>query len=728
MTLSAIEPAEGEAELDAAGPARQQAFIRAELIRRLFAGSAQARYFSLVLWPVIAAIYWRQIDLLELTVPFLAHVAVTACFDVLRRRFARSPLSDEQVVRWGWWFAGLSFLAGACWGTAGFILAAKDFELQRMLLCLVLLAAITTAVPIRSAHPPTFYAFATATTAPLLLVLLTSADPFFQLVGIAGGAYVGHLMVYVRDVHRWQYDNIALAAQKEELARRLQVAYDEARRARDAALAAQREAENANQAKSTFLATVSHEIRTPMNGVLGMIDVLNRSPLSVDQRESLATVHNSAASLLRIIDDILDFSKIEAGHLDIESLELSTIELVEGVAETLSPQAAAKGVRLVAYVAPDVPEHVSGDPLRLRQILFNLVGNAIKFTEQGSVRLTLERSPDRGEGEIRLLIRVADTGIGLTAEQRERLFQPFVQADNSTTRRFGGTGLGLSIVRRLADAMQGDIAVESQPGRGSVFSVSVMLAAAGPGFGCRTQTLLKNVELILTLPDPEEARAIGRYLRDAGADVRLAASQGSFFGIEIAGASGASRRIALGDMPASGDGVVAGLPRPWRRDALIRAVARAAAPSAAATVCEIRRPEESRELRGRVLVVDDNSVNRKVLARQLALSGVSIDAAASGEEALELWRHGTYDLVLADLQMPTMDGFELTRRIRSTEAAERRPRTPILAVTASTLEEQEHESRAAGMDGFITKPIGIDRLGVILDAWLMGRLPRAAAE
>ncbi|HYX00639.1 MAG TPA: ATP-binding protein, partial [Reyranella sp.] len=615
----------------------------------------------------------------------------------------RGRPSDEEVIRWGWWFAGLSLLAGACWGWAGYLLASKEFELQRMLLGLVLLATITTAVPIRSAHPPTFYTFSIATTAPLLVVMLISADPFYQLVGIAGGAYVGHLMAYVRDVHRWQYDNIALAYQKEDLARRLQVAYDEARLARDAALDAQREAESANQAKSTFLAMVSHEIRTPMNGVLGMIDVLERSSLSLEQREALGTVRFSASALLRIIDDILDFSKIEAGRLDLERIELSTVELIEGAAETLAPQAAAKGLKLAAYVAPGVPDRVLGDPLRLRQILFNLLGNAIKFTETGAVRLALEKAED---GALR--ITVADTGIGLSAEQQARLFHPFVQADSSTTRRFGGTGLGLSIVRRLAEAMGGTVEVASELGRGSTFVVTARLEEVDST--ASRDVPLEGLCLALALPDADEARAIARYLEDAGAGVTLTEST-SAAGIRLAEGDAV---VALADGPQS-----VGLPRPWRRDALVRAVARAAGRTIGRPVEAVPAVAE-KALHGRVLVVDDNSVNRKILARQLELAGASTDAAAGGQEALELWRKGGYDLVLADLQMPTMDGFELARRIRESEAAEQRARTPILAVTASTLEEQEQKSRAVGMDGFITKPIGIEQLKATLEVWLKG--------
>jgi signal transduction histidine kinase/CheY-like chemotaxis protein len=690
MTVIATEPV---AQAEPAATARQEAFVRAELIRRLFEGSAQSRYFSFVLWPVIAAIYWRQIELIELAGPFVAHIVVTLGFDVLRKNFNRANPPDEEVIQWGWWFATLSLLAGACWGVAGYLLASKDYELQRMLLGLVLLATITTAVPIRSAHPPTFYTFAGATTAPLLFVLLTSVDPFYQLVGIAGGAYVGHLMAYVRDVHRWQYDNIALAYQKEDLARRLQVAYDEARHARDIAIDAQRDAESANQAKSTFLATVSHEIRTPMNGVLGMIDVLERSELSLEQREALSTVRYSASALLRIIDDILDFSKIEAGRLDLEEIELSTIELIEGAAETLAPQAVAKGLSLVAYVAADMPDRVVGDPLRLQQILFNLLGNAIKFTESGSVRLSLENA---GDGMLR--IKVADTGIGLTEEQRSRLFQPFVQADSATTRRFGGTGLGLSIVRRLAEAMQGGVEVLSEPGEGSTFIVTVRLgAAAAPAM--RAASTLRGLSVAVALPDADEACAVARYLADAGAEVGIYPDS-KFVGIRVAGHDAEIY-----------------LPRPYRRDSLVRAVARATGRAADAVVST---PPRAAPLSGRVLVVDDNSVNRKILARQLELAGATTDVASGGEEALELWRSGRYDLVLADLQMPTMDGFELARRIRASEAAEQRRRTPILAVTASTLEDQEQRSRAVGMDGFIIKPIGIEQLRATLDVWLKG--------
>jgi CheY-like chemotaxis protein len=440
-----------------------------------------------------------------------------------------------------------------------------------------------------------------------------------------------------------------------------------------------------------------------------MIDVLERTELSPDQRDQLGTVRHSAASLLRIIDDILDFSKIEAGHLDLEQLELSTVELIEGVAETLAARASEKRLILSAFVAPDVPARVIGDPLRLQQILFNLLGNAIKFTETGSVRLVLERAPTDPRQGLMLRIRVVDTGIGLTAQQCDRLFNPFVQADSSTTRRFGGTGLGLSIVRRLAEAMRGSVAIESEPGVGSTFIVTVQLGAA-PAAPVVANLPLKDLSLVLSLPDPEESAAIARYLRDAGAEVDVVVSN-----LAAVSINRAKDQVSLAD-----------LRRPWRCDPLVRAIARAAGrtncPTASAGM-----PQPVGRLNGRVLVVDDNSVNRRILARQVELAGASADVAASGEEALGLWRKGGYDLMLADLQMPDMDGFELARHIREGEAEEGRERLPILAVTASALEGEEERSRTAGMDGFITKPVGIEQLRATLDVWLKDAATTCAA-
>ena len=610
------------------------------------------------------------------------------------------------MIRWGWWFAGLSFLAGACWGAAGYMLASKEYELQRMLLGLVLLATITTAVPIRSAHPPTFYTFAVATTAPLLFVLLTSVDPFYQLVGIAGGAYVGHLMAYVRDVHRWQYDNIALAYQKEDLARRLQVAYDEARaRPRRRRSTPSARPRSANQAKSTFLATVSHEIRTPMNGVLGMVDVLERTPLSVEQREALGTVRYSASALLRIIDDILDFSKIEAGRLDLESIELSTVELIEGVAETLAPQAAAKGLQLAAYVAADVPDRVIGDPLRLQQILFNLLGNAIKFTETGSVRLSLESAG----GVDALASRSPTPASASPTSSASRLFQPFVQADSSTTRRFGGTGLGLSIVRRLAEAMQGSVEVAERARRGldlhrhgaasseaAPAPARARTAAAGPGAGA------------VALPDADEARAIARYLEDAGARVAFADSVG-FVGIRIAGPTASMARCRCRrrrDAEARrwacrGRGGAMRWSAPWPGQPAARGRRRGGAGrgdaarrcSTAACWWSTTIRSTARSWRASSSWPAPRPIRRPAARRRSSCGARAATTSCWPTCRCRPWTASSWPAASAQ-----------------SEAAERRPRTPILAVTASTLEDQEQKSRAAGMDGFITKPIGIEQL------------------
>ena len=406
----------------------------------------------------------------------------------------------------------------------------------------------------------------------------------------------------------------------------------ELERARDAAEVARAEAEAANQAKSTFLATMSHEIRTPMNGVLGSAELLEREQLSERQRRLVGTVRTSATALLRIIDDVLDFSKIEAGRMELERVPFGLRALVEGTADTLRVQAQRKGLSLTGIVEPGGPDALLGDPTRVRQILFNLIGNAIKFTEVGGVRVAARAVAD-GASRVSLSLSVADSGIGMSAEHVARLFQPFAQADSSTTRRFGGTGLGLSIVRRLAQLMGGDVMVTSEPGKGSVF----------------TATLSVGMDAVGLQPRPTEPA------------VR------------------------------ADDGAVAG------------------------------------GHAGRVLAVDDYDVNLEVLAAQLDILGADADLARNGIEALTLWRAGNYALVLTDIHMPDMDGFELTREIRAEEAGRGDGgRIPIVALTANALKGESERCLAAGMDDYLTKPLTLDRLRVALDRWLATPVPTPA--
>ncbi len=388
------------------------------------------------------------------------------------------------------------------------------------------------------------------------------------------------------------------------------------------------EAEAANQAKSTFLATMSHEIRTPMNGVLGMMEVLDRQGLNASQQRTVATMRDSAQALLRIIDDVLDFSKIEAGRLELEAAPFSLSGLIDGVLSTFQAQAVAKGLILSGAVEPGSDDTLIGDATRVRQILFNLLGNALKFTERGRITVRAGTAP-LGGGRTQVTLAVEDTGIGIDEEQRRRLFQPFAQADSSTTRRFGGTGLGLSIVRRLASLMEGDISAQSEPGKGSTFFVRLVFDAA-----------------------PKDAL---------------------FTATQHSAASHAGRALPL---PPSG-----------------------------------QRPL--------VLVVDDHPVNQEVLVRQLELLGVEADTAVDGVEALEAWSTKPYAAVLADIHMPRMDGYELTRRLRAIEAERHGgSRTPVVAVTANAMKGEEERCLAAGMDAYLVKPVNIDWLRATLVRWL----------
>ncbi len=694
--------------------------VKVEQVRLLYNQSPYMFITVLATAVIVTAYFWDKVPHIPLSIWLGSQFLLTLARVVLVLKFREKEqfLGPENATRWGNGFAFSSGISGLLWGTTALIVLYTGSMESVVIIGVLLTIMVSASVVALSYFAPASYAYTTFSMAPLILVVFNSDEPYAKGVTLVFSAFTVVSLVYSSIVSRNLKETLRLRIEKSELAENLRQQIQIV--------------EKANLAKSDFLSTMSHEIRTPMNAVLGMSHLALQEDISPVQRNYLNSIQMAARSLLGIINDTLDLSKIEAGRLELEQIDFDLDRVLESIAVVSGHQAQEQGLDFSIQVQRDVPRRFTGDPQRLGQILLNLSSNAVKFTDTGKVNIDIsvvERNDDRAC----LRFAVSDTGIGLSEAQIAVIFDAFTQADSSTTRHYGGTGLGLSIADRLAKKMDGSMSVESEPGKGSTFCFTAWLDLAPE----ETPDALEGTRVLLAGPQLAELMGLAGVLERIGSSVIViddavrvinSHTEPSLFDLIILdirhGQDESWHRLQpllpddakvllLSDNgPEQADAKTVtrfhGLITPF---ALTHAVAAVLGHDTGATDNVILP-----DYRGRcVLLVEDNPLNQQVGQGLLARRGIEVSIASSGTEALQALNEKHFDLVLMDIQMPDMNGYEVTRELRKNpQLAE----VPVVAMTAHATEDARQTCLDAGMNDFISKPIEPERLYSVLDHYL----------